>query len=183
MRTFFFGLLYFLSLEAFGQSSINDTLHWNEHKSLEWADFKGETMDGIGFNGEVFCFISANFERPENSKKTKFTVIAIFDKTKSWISRETKTKSGLIYFQVLFNIYEVHARMLRKELEKSETESDINAVFQEKYNTSMTNLTDEFNLFRKETKLGKDKKILLKWKKKVEDELKSLDAYKFNSSS
>ncbi|MCA0446099.1 MAG: hypothetical protein LCH54_07710 [Bacteroidetes bacterium] len=184
MRTFFFGLLFVLSTKTYGQSStLSDTLHWSENRSLGWADFKGETIDGIGFTGEVFCLIIANFERPDNSKKTKFTVFAIFDKTKSWISPEGKTNSALKYFQILFDIYEVHARHLRKELEQSETEADVNVVFQEKYNRSMTNLTTEFNIFRKETKLGKDKKILLKWKKKVEDELQSLEAYKNNSPS
>ena len=135
-------------------------------------------MEGVGVNGEVFCMTIANFERPNAFQKTKFKVVAIFDRTKSWINNDDKSDIGLTYFQVSFNIYEVHARNLRMDLATSKFGLDPTPLFQEKYNNSMTNLTSEFNQFRRETKMGIDVNALTNWKAKVDEELRALDEYK-----
>ncbi len=135
-------------------------------------------MEGLGLMGEVFCMNLANFEKPNAFQKTKFKVVAIFDRTKSWIDPDAKTDVGLTYFQVMFNIYEVHARSLRKDLATSKFGYDPTPLFQEKYNNSMTNLTNEFNQFRRETKMGIDIDALMAWKTQVEEELGTLDEYK-----
>jgi len=56
--------------------------------------------------------------------------------------------------------------------------NDPNAIFQEKYNHSMTALTNEFNEFRKDTKLGQDSNALTDWYKKTQEKLKLLDNFK-----
>jgi len=75
----------------------------------------------------------------------------------------------------MFNLYELHARELRKELSEADFGKDINSVFQEKHNTSMTALSDEFNEFRNDTRMGQDKGALLRWDKKIKDDLKLLE--------
>jgi hypothetical protein len=156
----------------------NDTLHWNVNKPLTWNDFKGDAIEGIGLVGEVFCMNLANFERANAFQKTKFKVVAIFDRTKSWIEKDAKVDQALLYFQVMFNIYEVHARALRKDLATSKFGYDPTNLFQEKYNNSMTNLTNEFNQYRKETKMGIDSTALVDWKIKVELELNDLKDFR-----
>jgi hypothetical protein len=179
MKYILAGLLFTLLSSAKAQTPIpNDTLQWNENRPLTWSDFKGDPMEGVGLNGEVFCMNLANYERPNAFQKTKFKVVAIFDRTKSWISSGAKSDIGLTYFQVIFNIYEVHARNLRKDLATSKFKADPNPEFQEKYNTSMTNLVNEFNQFRRETKMGLDTEALATWNTKVEGELRTLDEYK-----
>lgn len=164
---------------AFCQTGqINDTLHWNESRRLTWADFKGEALEYTGFAGECFCMNLANFERPNFFSKTTFTVISVFDRSKSWVSPKTKNGIGLLFFQTMFDLYELHARELRKELSGTKFGADPTAVFQEKYNTSMTALTNEYNEFRKETKLGQDSDALLRWARKVKEGLNSLNDYR-----
>jgi hypothetical protein len=158
--------------------AISDTLHWNATRELTMTDFKGETLEFTGLMGEAFCMMTANYERPTVFSKTNFKVYAIFDRTKSWVSLKSKSDNGLLYFQVMFNLYELHARELRKELSETKLRADPNAVFQEKYNASMTALTNEFNEFRKDTKMGLDNDALITWDKKVHDNLKILDNYK-----
>lgn len=164
-----------------GQTATsNDTLHWQASRPLTWDDFKGEPIEGIGMAGEAFCMNLANFNRPNAFKKTKFTVLAIFDRTKSWIDPEAKAESLLAYFQVMFNIYEVHARYLRKDLAESKFGYDPTPLFQEKYNASMTKLMNQFNQFRRETKMGRDQKKVEEWKLKIEEELDSLASFRNN---
>jgi hypothetical protein len=178
-------LRYFLSIVLAGivwsatcQTQVsNDTLHWNGKRPLAWEDFRGEPIEGIAVSGEVFCMNLANFVRPGAFQKTRFTVVSIFDRTKSWINSAAKSELGLKYFQVMFNIYEVHARNLRKDLATSKFSGDPTQAFQAKYNLSMTNLTNEFNEFRRQTKLGSDSVALDQWKVKVDEELKALEDY------
>jgi len=179
MKYLLTGVLLAAVITVFGQTNIsNDTLHWNSQKQLTWGDFKGEPIEGVGLIGEVFCMNVANFEKPGPFQKTKFKVVAIFDRTKAWINESSKSDKVLTYFQVTFNIYEVHARSLRRDLSTAKVGSDPTPIFQAMYNQSMTNLMNEFNLFRKETKLGLDIVSLDTWKVKVDEELKGLDEYK-----
>ena len=170
--------LVFIFTNTFSQTTTqNDTLHWSVNRLLNWSDFKGEAIEDIGFVGEAFCMNFARFEKLNAFQKTKFKVNAVFDRTKSWVEKDTKVDQLLLYFQVMFNIYEVHARALRKDFANSKMGYDPTNQFQEKYNNSMTNLTNEYNQFRKETKLGIDSIALVSWKQKVELELNELRDY------
>lgn len=169
----------FLASQIYAQTNLaNDTLHWSENRKLSWADFKGEPLDYTGFHGEAFCMNMANYERPNAFSKTTFNVTSVFDRTKSWVSPNAKSDLGLLYFQIMFDLYELHARELKKDLSEAKFGQDPNPIFQEKYNNSMTALTNEFNEFRKETKLGQDKNALLIWDRKTQDKLKLLENYK-----
>ncbi|MBP1674667.1 MAG: hypothetical protein H6Q24_805 [Bacteroidetes bacterium] len=168
-----------LACQIFAQSNLpNDTLHWNENRKLSWNDFKGEPLDYTGFQGEAFCMNMANYERPNAFSKTTFAVTAVFDRTKSWVNPKAKTDQGLLYFQVMFDLYELHARELKKELSEINLGNDPNSIFQEEYNHSMTALSNEFNEFRKDTKLGQDSNVLTDWNRKTQEKLKLLDNYK-----
>jgi hypothetical protein len=164
---------------VFGQTNVsNDTLHWNENRKLKWEDFRGEPQEYSGFIGECFCMNLANFERPNIFSKTTFTVISLFDRTKSWVSTSAKSDIGLVYFQTIFNIYELHARELRKELSATKFGTDPTKIFQDKYNASMTDLMNHYNQFRKETKMGSDTNILKLWSGEVQSSLDSLNNYR-----
>jgi hypothetical protein len=174
-------LFLFLIASSFYYSQTtlsNDTLIWRSARPLAWNDFKGEIIDGIGLNGEIFCMNLANFERKNSLSKTSFTVTSVFDRNKSWTDSKLKNGQGLVYFQCVFDIYEVHARNLRKIFLETDFGKDPNQLFQKLYNESLTNLTMEFNQLRKETKMGSLIKELNRWRVKLDDELTQLDAYK-----
>jgi len=78
----------------------------------------------------------------------------------------------------MFDLYELHARKLKMDLSEANPGNDVNAIFQEKYNNSMTALLNEFNEFRKATRLGQDSNALTDWHKKTQEKLKLLDNYK-----
>ncbi len=179
MKKYFLFFLLFCALKINSQTSLsNDTLIWHLSRPLSWSDFKGEVIDGIGLSGEIFCMNLANFEKKNALVKTTYSVVSVFDRNKSWVDPKIKTSHGLMYFQVTFDIYEVHARKLRKDLSEADFGSDPNQQFQQKYNASMTELTQEFNSFRKETKMGSVMGELKKWRIKIDEELKQLESYK-----
>ena len=154
-----------------------DSVCWNENYQLTWSDFKEEPLEFTGLGAEATCYLLANFQRATAFSKIKFHVNAVFDRTNSWVNPKAKTESGLVYFRLMFDLYEVHARGLRKELEETRFGLDPNPLFQEKYNDAMNSLMNEFNEFRKQTKMGTDKMALYSWKSRIAKELDDLKDY------
>ena len=154
-----------------------DVILWNKDKQLVWEDFKSEPIDGIGIIGEAYCMIIGKYDKPNINANTIFNIEAIFDRNKSWILKEHKTEQTLMFFQVMFNLYELHARKLRSDLVENEKDSNPKFAFQQKYDQTLANLSAEFNEFRRETKLGTDLKNTLGWKLKVDKQLLALKRY------
>jgi hypothetical protein len=175
----FIAVLLFSVVELNAQTDLSeDTLHWHSSRPLNWDDFNGEVIEDIGRSGEAICMNLASFKKPNLFQKTKFEVLAIFDRKQSWVVDEMKNNDGLTYFQIMFNIYEVHARKLRKDLSETKFGLDPNSIFQEKYHHSMSELMNDFNAFRRETKMGQEEEAVSRWKVKVEEELESLKQYR-----
>lgn len=151
-----------------------DTLHWSSSRPLTWDDFKGKPIGGIGFFGEAYCQNAANFEKASTFSKTKTTVTAIFDRRNSWVDPTQKTDQGLLYFQVMFNLFEVHARELRKKLKETKLGMNPTKVFQQLHGESMSMLSDEYGKFREETGAGSDLSELNRWDALVQQKLWNL---------
>lgn len=149
-----------------------DTLHWKESKPLSWEEFKGKPKNGM--SGEAFCQLDAQYEKPNPLKKTKFKIFAVWDKKKSWVAAASKTADELLYYQVLFNIYEVHARKLRKEFSETKFGIDPEKTFRAKYNAADASPTEDERDFRDETNEGAEAEELKKWDEKIKAELKEL---------
>lgn len=167
-------LLALLYTAASGQKS--DTLHWKENKPLQWSDFKAKPKSGL--TGEAFCNLEANYEKPNPLKKTKFKIYAVWDKGKSWIAPSSRTEDELRYYQVLFDIYEVQARRLRKEFSEARLGLDPEAEFRRRYNLASEALRQETIDYRDETNEGADTDAVKKWQDKQKAALKELEKFK-----
>lgn len=179
MRSLLFIItLVFTSPMLVAQTSSNDTIHWNENRPLTFDDFRGENMEFTGFVGENFCLLSANYSRPNIFSKTEYMVEAIWDRKKSWISDKAKTDQALQFFQVCFDIYELHARLLKKKCSELPKDTDPTEAFQPMYNQAMTALMEEYNMFRRETKMGQDSETIEVWSEAIRLKLDELAAYK-----
>lgn len=178
MRIVSFIIMVFFLSDALAQSISNDTIHWHENYNLTLADFKMEPMDFTGLAGEAFCMNIANYRKASTFAKTEFEVVAVFDRSKSWISREIDSLHGLQFFQVMFNIYELNARKLKRELTMTKFGADPGPIFEQKYNNSMTELSNQYNEFKKDTKMGSDREKLAAWDVFIRQELKLLEGYR-----
>lgn len=180
MKLFFILLFVALSpCKVFSQERplSSDTLHWKANRLLTWDDFKGKPVEGIGFFGEALCQNAANFQKLTGFSKTQTYVHAVFDRRNSWIDPAKKSDQGLLYFQVMFNLFEAHARELRKALQETKLGFNPTRKFEELHGISMSKLADEYSLFRQETKAGSDPVALERWNSKISERLNSLQGW------
>lgn len=171
-------VLSVISVCASGQALSDDTLHWTEHRKLSWNDFKGDTIDIPGLSGQTIMLVLADFNKYHAFLPTSTSVTTIFDRKNSWTANQTKSGLYLKYYQTEFNLYEVCARQLRKEFSKTKFGMNPTIIFQQKYNSMLTELSNRSKLHMKETKLGTDSIGIEKWHSLMITELIELEQFK-----
>lgn len=158
-------LLFFLSLQAFGQS--NERL-W-EDGDLTWDDFNGEPFASSPNASEL------NYQLSYSTTKKKLgdTVVLTFNIKNyinpniSWVKDSYKSEQLLRYNQVLFDILELHRRKLQSTLHRI----DNFYLAEEKFRTQYELCNYDIKRFQTETKLGSDLSALEYWEQRVEREL------------
>lgn len=178
----YFTLIVFTTSTLFSlsqtQTLTSDTLHWQESKKLTWADFKGKETTGAEKEQHVSLAMQGGFVKKNPLKPAVAEITAVFDRKKSCVNKTEQTNDELAYFQVMFNIYELHARKLRKTIKETKMGINPEKVFQEKYNAAITELDEEINEYKEETQSGNNIQAVNEWKEKVNKELKILNSYK-----
>jgi len=94
---------------------------WHENNQLVWDDYQGRPILHGRFNAESSLQISyrLGITKQNDDLKINLTVNCIFDKESSWVNPKNKTNMLLEHEQLHFDIAEVYARRLRKELSES----------------------------------------------------------------
>ena len=100
------------------ESKISEitTIHWNESDPLSWHDFKGHAKNWTGVSALTASAIEYSYDCYKN--KIDIDVTAIFIKEQSWVKNDAATDYILAHEQLHFDITEIHARKLRRELSK-----------------------------------------------------------------
>ncbi|MBS1545941.1 MAG: hypothetical protein JST38_11755 [Bacteroidetes bacterium] len=127
-----------------------------------------------GLGGESLCMLSTNFTKAGAFARTKFEVAAYFDRAKSWIDPNGDQAAMVAYFQVLFDIYELHARQLKQELEQQAPRGNPTEFMNARYNAAMAAILEQSNQFRKESRMGMDTTVVEQWYEKVRAEIGEL---------
>ena len=160
-----------LGLQIFAQVKSDDTLHWKETTKLEWKDFKGKSQG----QSQATMLMNAQYKKV---LKGKAQVETIFDRKRSWATKEEQTEQELKFYQTLFDLYEVASRKLRKEFKETKFGLDPDKVFQSKYNTALAELNERDQTYKEETEMGGNAAEIEKWSKTLKNELKELEAFK-----
>jgi hypothetical protein len=182
---FFAGLLLFLlsctPADIQKESSIDpdNIVRWTETTKLIWSDFQGKLPKEPKTNSEIVIQLPAKFNEAKFLASASATVECCVDKKSSWVKKTQAKPQLLLYNQILFNIYEVYARKLRKTF--AETDFSVenpSAIFDSIYQTRIDELAKITARFRRESGFGtKDKKIK-EWSGKIAAELKELEEFK-----
>lgn len=176
MKNILLGLSFIsLSLPVFSQTLSSDTMHWKENHKLEWKDFSGKPLAQAGITGQATMVMNAQFHK---TLRATAVVETIFDRKTSWVAKEDQTEQELRYYQVMFNLYEVASRKLRKQFKETRFGLDPDKIFQEKYRDASTALDERCKLYMDETDMGADAAELERWAKTLQLELKELETYK-----
>jgi hypothetical protein len=80
----------------------------------------------------------------------------------------------------LFDIYELYTRKLRKEFAGSEFTFKLDEEFHHLYENKNSNMMDEIQKFRRESKLGMEENVVKDWSIKINARLKELIKYRVN---
>lgn len=169
-------LSLFLGMNALAQEV--DSICWNKDVKLKWSDFKGAP----DWNSEWFavCPAAIKAEGFWDNGLPNFDVTNCFDKVSAW-TKDTTSLSGLEHEQLHFDIAEVHARKIRKAIDSLREEGEVGF---EPYSFIVRCLLSKRNkvdsLYDYETAHGLNEAQQEEWKKKIWEELESLDEYSYD---
>ncbi len=112
-----------LHREAVGQARAGGNLPWSPAQALTWQNFRGPPREGLFKAAETFS--SVTYLIGCLGRETRFTVLATFSTTESWVRRDIRSDSvagpqTLRHEQTHFDLTEVLARELRRTLHQAE---------------------------------------------------------------
>lgn len=153
---------------------VSDEISWKAKRRLTWDDFKAKADDRDPLHALTATNIDMKAKCENGELKVK--VESVFVTKESW-SKNKKSDRLLFHEQLHFDITEIYARRLRKELTTlkdacSRTE-EINKVTDRVF----TEWKKQEDVYDKETNHGLDQEKMTFWADKVSAELKSLEAY------
>ncbi len=167
-------LLLIIFLSSFVTPN-NSLIDWSADKRLTWSDFK-ESPDASSPNAALTATnIRFNFSY-SSDKGFQFHITCQFDKNKSW--GRVKTDYILSHEQGHFDIAEIYARKLYKAFKEYKPDVEkANKEVNKIYENVMHELTEAQKEYDQETNFSINKDKQAEWLKKIDEDLKSLQAY------
>lgn len=156
-------------------------IYWDENVKLTWDDFKGKT-NSLG-GADVVAYTNCGWEYSAVTSSdlkvpVKITVQTVFNKDKSWKDGKRISDYVLLHEQKHFDIAEIHARKLRKEVaEKIKNSADYKKYFRSIY----AKISSEYKIFQatydRDTKHGMNKEKQAEYNLLISGELDKLKNY------
>ncbi len=157
-------------------------VYWSESRKLTWEDFQGKQNDSQNNNiSQIRLYNPATIERATYLSNPELTVICIFDKKNSWVKKSAANDSLLLYHQVMFDIYELYNRKLKKQF--NETEFSLNDYIEEFKSLTGKNNSDleqQIEQYKIDSDHGNNYAGIKIWEMKVNRELDELKSFKTN---
>ncbi|GAB0156549.1 hypothetical protein CHRYSEOSP005_18150 [Chryseobacterium sp. Alg-005] len=159
-------------------------IKWQEDKKLDWSNFKSNVNRQRGNNVVAYtnCGWVYSVVKSTNPKSpVKITIETFFNEDKSWKDVKQINDYVLNHEQKHFDIAEVFARKLRKEVaENIKTSGDYNKHFQGIYNRILKEYTQFQMTYDKETQHGINKDKQAEYNTLISEELESLKSYQIS---
>lgn len=166
--------------ELYQKYSKENYIYWSDTKKLTWEDFQGIPIgSNENYATEIHLYNPATIEKANYFSTAKLTSICVFDKKHSWVNKKDASADLLLYNQVMFNIYELYTRKLRKEFYNTEFGlDDYIQQFHSMTEENNSDLKDRLEDYRRDADFGKNVAGIKIWKMKIGKELEELKAYK-----
>ncbi len=165
-------MLYFLGMN-FLSAQEYETIVWTE-KRLTWKDFKGPSPVSSRVAATTASGISYEFSTAgtKDAFAIDFVITTHFYPKKSWYKPVLCDDFVLSHEQLHFDISELFARKLRKELsEATFTHENIKAKVKAIYNKNNKALNDYQNRYDEETNFSRYLQQQILWNKKIAEVL------------
>ena len=169
-----------LSLLLFPVSNDNEKIAWSADKKLTWADFKGDPAGGNGYVASTNSGISFSysFAVREGELKLSHTVRSKFYPNLSWFMPGHVDDYILKHEQTHFDISELYARKLRKQLEETQFTLEPKETLDAIYSQAETRRRAMQKRFDEESDHSKIEGKEYQWEAYVAQELKKYEAWK-----
>ena len=160
---------------------LSQKIEWKPDRKLIWENFKS-IKNNLG-NPDIVAYTHCGWEysviTSSNLKvPVKVDIQTIFNEDKSWKDDKRINDYILIHEQKHFDIAEIHARKLRKELaEKIKNTAD----FKKYFNSIYSKISSEYKNYQaeydRETKHGMNKEKQSEYNVKISEDLEKLNNY------
>ncbi len=169
-------LLFMANQNSSTSYKNTNVVHWCENDQLTWTDFKGKPG---GHAHHALTAYEIGFNVSMKGNDIQFEVTCDFPKYKSWVKPGKANPKLLKHEQLHFDIAEIHARKLRKELQATHiTLQNLERKADELYQSNWDKLNSMQNAYDRET----DHSIIVvkqkEWEERVAVLLKELEDYK-----
>ena len=172
--------IFFLLVITFFQPSENSIL-WNENERLNWSDFKGEPTSNINAAALTASGLTFYFSvKTTHTRLIEFNVIveARFYPNQSWYRKKHVNSVVLAHEQLHFDITELHARKLRKQIAEANFTIKIKREISKLHNTVNKQLKEMQNKYDRDSDYSRSIETQKKWQAFVKRELDKLSKYK-----
>ncbi|WP_239022785.1 DUF922 domain-containing protein [Pontibacter mangrovi] len=162
------------SSSATTESAILEQVTWSEKRPLAWADFKGQPDDANPHH----ALTAANLAVDASCKNNQFSydVKCVFLPHASW-TKNNASDILLAHEQLHFDLTEVHARMLRKDLKQLDC-SGVKADLKPLVSRAFQDWKAEQRKFDEDCQHGLDKEKQQEWSAAISKRLIQLQAYR-----
>ena len=159
--------------------SQQNYIKWENERPLIWKDFKMKVDKSSAFYALSHTGVAYKYNviYGENVLDIDFVVFAFFEKDLSWYKKDDATDELLVHEQLHFDISELSARMMRKEISEFS--------FTMKYGEEILNIVNKYTFQREElqkqydeeTNHSRNKEEQKRWEEYVETELGKYSDY------
>lgn len=167
---------FLISNAVFGQK-----IYWSENVKLNWGNFKSKINNQRGDNVVAYtnCGWIYSYVKSSNPKvPVKIKIQTVFNEDKSWKDVKRINDYVLLHEQKHFDVAEVYARKLRKEIsEKIKTSSDFDKYFKTIYNIILKEYQDFQRKYDGETRNGMLEDKQSEYNRIIAEELENYKSY------
>lgn len=179
MRSLIVILLFALgSLNSISQDT-EEKIRWSENRILSWDDFRAQPDESVSYSANTNSGISYtwNYSTASGKPVLDHEVFSNFYPNRSWVKEIEEKEYLLAHEQLHFDISELHARKLRRELDNYEIGRTIRLDLKRIYKRIEDERSRMQKRFDKETSHSENREAEMKWREFITSELEKLKEY------
>ena len=160
-------------------ATSTDVIYWTSDYKLTWNDFEGDPNYKHDYRDISAITVSGIVDyRGCEDGKLIYKIKSYFEKKNSWVKMAGRNDHTLEHEQIHFDITELYARKLRKELAQRAFACGEEAAFETFVNDFLKGWQSMQEVYDMETEYSNEHHEQHEWMGKVQEELDALDAYK-----
>lgn len=155
-------------------------LAWSPDYRLQWSDFKGSPnmqSDAAATTASGITFGYRMSETDGEVTKFKAEVTAHFYPDKSWYKANEVNLHILEHEQLHFDITELHARKLRKQISELKVSNTVNVALEGVHKAILEELGTMQNAYDAACDYSRNKEQQQLWKETISNQLEALKAF------